>query len=87
MKTSNRIVFHGPNGDKACRREVKKFAKKYGGKFSYNSFWVWRQQKWHSEAMKGKAAFCAEVPIEKTKAAIAAARKLEVDGLKFSHHY
>lgn len=86
-KTLASIVFHGPNGDKVCRREVEKLARRHGGKLRYTSFWVGRHGRWHSPDTEGKAAFTAVVPISQYLAAVRAARKLSTPGLKFSHRW
>lgn len=82
-----RMVFHGPNNDPESKRAVARFARKYGGKVNYTSFWIGRGHGWHSEETVGKAAYAAVVPLENAVEALEEVRKLKkvLGPLSYSH--
>lgn len=95
------IVFHGPNDSNECRKQVRKLAKEWNGKFSYNSFFNARRMEmhdgWFSKDTIGKAAYVVVVPLNKYKSQgsrsdlaglIRKVRKMELPhGLKFRTWY
>ena len=90
------IIFHGPVDSNECRKAVTKLAKRWGGKFSYTSFWNGRRKEWFSNDTIGKAAYCVRlIPVNSYKdcgsrselaALVREARKIvNTSGIKFSH--
>lgn len=86
------VLFHGPVDSKECRRAVRTFVRRYGGKFSYNSFWVHRWGQWFAPNVVGKAAYVARhVPLDqfgswrevREMARMAKALEKEAEGLRF----
>lgn len=89
------IVFHGSADDKACYKAARALAKKWGGKFSYNSFYNGREKRWFSDDTIGKAAYCVVVSANKYKSQgprselaslIREARKFS-GAIRFTHFY
>ena len=89
--TSATIVFHGPDSDRtAGARALGPIVRLYAGKYSTNSFWVHRQQRWHSPETEGLRAHCVAVPVRHYRAAVRMARAITKDpdsNVWVSHHW
>lgn len=90
MQTGYRLVFHGPNDNKDCRNAVARFARKYGGKPGYTSFWIGRRNTWWSPETAGKAAYSVTISHAAGRAALMEIRRLKkelISGLLYVLHY